>query len=255
MADIKQIELVCFEELFDMGSGYVLDFSNNAFRAFILSHTKIDIYDNKYSIYGDSKAKRLRAFLKIEDEYIVSKVLDELLEYWRVKKITRYGEMSVKENNLYTECKNVISRLSKNSVNIEVLATEEENFQLLFDNIKLSIENGQADAAIDRLHTYMVKFIRSLCNVHNINFIDTEPLHNIFGKYVKYLENNKILESEMSIRILKSNIKILDSFNFVRNNQSLSHDNIVLNYDECIYIFNSIIDLKLFIDSIEGRIN
>ena len=163
--------------------------------------------------------------------------------------------MSVKENNLYTECKNVISRLSKNSVNIEVLATEEENFQLLFDNIKLSIENGQADAAIDRLHTYMVKFIRSLCNVHNINFIDTEPLHNIFGKYVKYLENNKILESEMSIRILKSNIKILDSFNFVRNNQSLSHDNIVLNYDECIYIFNSIIDLKLFIDSIEGRIN
>ena len=59
----------------------------------------------------------------------------------------------------------------------------------------------------------------------------------------------------MSIRILKSNIKILDSFNFVRNNQSLSHDNIVLNYDECIYIFNSIIDLKLFIDSIEGRIN
>ena len=55
--------------------------------------TKLDIYDNKYSIYGDSKAKRLRAFLNIEDEYIVSKVLDELLEYWRVKKITRYGEM------------------------------------------------------------------------------------------------------------------------------------------------------------------
>ena len=69
-----------------------------------------------------------------------------------------------------------------------------------------------------------------------IENIDTEPLHNIFGKYVKYLEHNKLLKSEMSIRILKSNIKILDFFNFVRNNQNLSHDNIVLNYNESIYI-------------------
>ena len=69
---------------------------------------------------------------------------------------------------------------------------------------------------------------------------------NKFSKYVKYLERNKFIESEVSIRTLKSNIKILDNFNFVRYNQSLSHDNM---------IFNSTIALKLFINYIENRIN
>ena len=44
----------------------------------------------------------------------------------------------------------------------------------------------------------------------------------------------------MTDRILKSSISTLEAFNHVRNNQSLAHDNVLLNYDEALLIFNHV---------------
>ena len=79
MADLNFKEKQLFEKLFDRG-GYVLDFSNRTFQEFFLDF-QIDIYSNKYQLYGDSKMKRLRAFLELESNIIVGKVLNELLQY------------------------------------------------------------------------------------------------------------------------------------------------------------------------------
>lgn len=73
----------------------------------------------------------------------------------------------------------------------------------------------------------------------------------LFGTYVKYLKENGLIESEMSERILKSSIAILESFNGVRNNQSLAHDNHILNYNESVLIFNNVSNTIRFIDLIE----
>ena len=51
-----------------MESGYVLDFSNTAFQQFIFDVCNLDIYNPKYAVYGESKAKRLRAFWQIESD-------------------------------------------------------------------------------------------------------------------------------------------------------------------------------------------
>ena len=68
------------------------------------------------------------------------------------------------------------------------------------------------------MHTFVIKYVRELCSRHGIAFEKDTPLHSLFGLYVKFLQKNNLVESEMSERILKSSISVLDTFNDVRNN-------------------------------------
>lgn len=85
MSSLKILERDCFEQLFGMTSGYVMDFSNRTFNEFFRESVGIDIYAKRYTVNGDSKAKRLRAFIELESDPLVGKVLSDLLEYWRYK--------------------------------------------------------------------------------------------------------------------------------------------------------------------------
>lgn len=107
MSSLKMIERDCFEELFGMGSGYVLDFSNRTFAEFFRENAGVDIYANKYAANGDSKARRLRAFIELEADSLVGKTLSELLEYWRYKT----PQPNAKEANLHERAKQVVERL------------------------------------------------------------------------------------------------------------------------------------------------
>ena len=71
MASLKQTDILILEKLFEMGGGYVLNFSNTSFQQFIYNVCKLDIYDSKYAVYGDSKAKRLRMFWQVESDKTV----------------------------------------------------------------------------------------------------------------------------------------------------------------------------------------
>jgi hypothetical protein len=62
------------------------------------------------------------------------------------------------------------------------------------------------------------------------------------------------LESEMTERILKSSISTLDAFNKVRNEQSLAHDNRILNYDEALLIYTHVASAIRFVEGLERRI-
>lgn len=82
----------------------------------------------------------------------------------------------------------------------------------------------------------------------------TKALHSIFGEYVKALREGGHLESQMAERILKSSISVLESFNDVRNNKSLAHDNPILNYEESLLIFNHVAASIRFIKALELKI-
>lgn len=58
MSDISFTERRLLESLFEMGGGYVLDFSDRTFNEFIVDAVQKDIDDPKYG--QESKAKRLR---------------------------------------------------------------------------------------------------------------------------------------------------------------------------------------------------
>jgi hypothetical protein len=68
------------------------------------------------------------------------------------------------------------------------------------------------------------------------------------------LKSSGEIESEMTERILKSSISVLDSFNYDRNEQSLAHDNQTLSRDEALLIFGHITALVRFVQSVEARV-
>lgn len=55
MSSLKTIEKNKIEKLFEMGGGYVLNFSNNSFSQFFRENVNIDIDDTKYLFMGSSK--------------------------------------------------------------------------------------------------------------------------------------------------------------------------------------------------------
>jgi hypothetical protein len=81
MADLTFTERQKLEQLFGMGSGYVLDFTNRTFADFVNDSSGRDIYSDRYDSAGNSKANRLRVFWQKEDNKVVGKLLNELLDY------------------------------------------------------------------------------------------------------------------------------------------------------------------------------
>jgi len=112
----------------------------------------------------------------------------------------------------------------------------------------------QPEGGLDRLHTFVNKFIRVTCEPHGIAISRDKPLHSVFGEYVKSLRDGGHLESSMTERILKSSISVLEAFNDVRNNRSLAHDNPILNYEESLLIFNHVAASIRFVKSLETKI-
>ncbi|GAB4280682.1 MAG: hypothetical protein Kow0068_05010 [Marinilabiliales bacterium] len=255
MADLNFKEKRLLEKLFEMGGGYVLDFSDRTFQEFIIDTMGIDIYIDKYNYRSGSKANRLRGFWDVESNYNVGLLIENLLDYWLTQTQTGERNITDTEESLYKECQKIAVRLKEGGPveNLDSIQPniDDKDFSKLAKSIKDSIEKNEPETALDRLHTFTVKYIRDLCKSYSIEFDKDTPLHSLFGGYVKHLVKKGLIESSMTERILKSSISVLEAFNEVRNNKSFAHDNDILNYNESILIFNDISNVIRFIESIE----
>lgn len=103
MAKLTFIEQDAFERLFNMNSGYVLDFTNRTFHAFIDDQLKIDVYKK----YKDmSKAKMLRALILEYEDIKIGKLLLELLNYMKT-----YNMINAENRELFKQCADIGGRL------------------------------------------------------------------------------------------------------------------------------------------------
>ena len=245
MSDLNYIKKSKFEKLFEMESWYVLNFSNNTFQKFVAGSINIDIYE-KYP--GLSKANILRSIFRDFSNSIVWKLLLDLLDYYEENYIDDMDDNIL----LFNRCKEIALNL-KNNLWIKDIEINEstENFDILIDEIKNASIRDKPENCIDRLHTLVVKFIKKLLDKHNLEYSQQDSLNAKFWKYVKFLSNENKIDSEITKNILKYNISILEKLNWVRNNRSLAHDNILLTKIEAQYILNNIIELINFISSIE----
>ena len=80
MSILSSIDRRIIEDVLAMGGGYVLDFSNRTLAEFFTDH-RIDIYDDRYGADGNSKANRLRCFLRQTNPPLSGRVLSALLDY------------------------------------------------------------------------------------------------------------------------------------------------------------------------------
>ncbi len=131
----------------------------------------------------------------------------------------------------------------------------ERDFAALAKSVRDAIEKNEPESGLDRLHTFVIKYMRVLCEQHGISTERSKPLHSLVGEYIRRLKDSGQIESEMTERILKSSISTLEAFNRVRNDQSLAHDNVVLNYDESVLIFSHVASTVRFVAALERRMS
>lgn len=249
MSDLTAVEKRKLERALGMGSGYVLNFSNRTFAEFFLDSFGIDIYDAKYDYGSGSKANRMRAFWERESNYQVGRVLDLLFTEWNEFK--GYGALDEPPE----ECLRIVRRLKESApvLDIETVAPnfEDQSFEALARSVRGAIAQNEPEAGLDRLHTFVVKYFRVLCSKRGIDTSKDKPLHSLVGEYVRALKMEGLIESEMTERILKSSISVMEAFNRVRNEQSFAHDNKVLNYNGSLLIFGHVTSSIRFIEAIE----
>jgi hypothetical protein len=164
----------------------------------------------------------------------------------------------IKGTQWYEECRQIAERLKQSGpvAELDALAalSDERDFETVAKAVREAIEKNAPESGLDRLHTFVIKYVRTLCTQHGLNVTRDKPLHSLFGEYVKCLRDGGHVESEMAVRILKSSISVLEAFNDVRNNRSLAHDNTILDYDEALLIFNHVASSIRFLRSVENRL-
>lgn len=251
MSDLTVIEKTKLEKLFQMGGGYVLDFSNRTFAEFVAESTGRDIFDAKYNYASGSKANRLRSFWTQEPNHLVGRLVHDLLEYCRT------AASDPDHDHLFEECSRIARRLQQSARVEELHAVtvegSERGLEVLARAVRDSIEKNEPEAGLDRLHTFVTKLIRTLAKKRGLTIDRDKPLHSIFGEYVKALRQAGLIESEMTARILKCSISTMEAFNQVRNEASLAHDNPTLNYEESLLIFNHVCSAVRFVRALEAR--
>jgi len=254
MANLSFSEKKRLETFLDMSGGYVLNFSNNTLQRFVHDAIGIDIYNTKYDNGGTtSKANRIRGVWDKESDYQVGLLIEAFTKYWC--EFIGGSQISNEQYDLLKNCEALAHKLKSESLGAQIqiiqATSDDVNFHKLAKQVREAIERNEPETALDRLHTYVVRFIRELCDKHGIAYDKDKPLHSFYGEYIKHLKKIDLIKSTMTERILKSSISTLEAFNDVRNNQSFAHDKTILNYHESLLIFKNISSIVEFINSIE----
>lgn len=256
MASLTYREKLNFEELFEMGSGYVLDFSNATFARFIGETINIDIYGGLgYEEYC-SKANKLRQIWENESNAVVGILMDELLFYYEdlcSRKEEEHSEWTVKK---IKELRIVANRLKGTNVSVSLPEKTEETLQTLMEDINDSLARNKPTLVLDRLHTFATKLLRQACMDNNINVEDGKgnyfPLHSLAGMLKKQYEKDEVFESSFTLLALQNSISLFDSYNKVRNDKSYAHDNDILDSVEADFVVKAMANVLTFVDNIES---
>lgn len=251
MSDLIFAEKARLEELFRMQSGYVLKFSDRQFQEFIEEITGRDIRDGRYGETGISKANRLRNFWKLESNQIVGELITALID-WAPREPNTW-----EQRQLFASCVAIAERLLQSGPT-EILdgispPGENEDFEPYLSALRDALEKEKPSEALDRLHAFFLKVIRSYAERHGVDFGGDKPLHSVFGEYVAALHENRYIESETTTRLLRASRKFMEPFNDIRNKESLAHPNPIMNHDEGLFVFTQICGVLRFIRSVEVK--
>lgn len=162
MAELKQSEKLILEKILGMQGGYVLEFSNQKFQQFIYSNFKIDIYSEKYSIFGESKANRLRAFWSLESNQIIGKLILELLEVWKTEKLLRGVTITENDKTLQSESYVIANKL------LGIKSQENQSEETIDDFLNKDFENVSLEklnidgSVIDILNSRIIEIKNSI---------------------------------------------------------------------------------------------
>lgn len=249
MSNLNATDILVIQKMIEKKTkdkGLVWDFTNATFKEFVESYTGLDIYNDKYEAEdGGSKIKRLKMFLKIEENSYVIMMLEGIKEYGKKRKYLCKSNID--------EIEKYIKRLKKLEKSItfdKEIFKSQKRVDLLTDDINEKVVKKQFELAIDRLHTFFKGYIEVLCEQIKIEIKD-KSLDALYGELLKYIHDNEIFEEGITKDILSSSKKIMKSFDYSRNNKSFAHTNNIMKQNEAEFLCMYIIDLYKFLYKIK----
>ena len=130
-----------------------------------------------------------------------------------------------------------------------------ETFETLSRDIHDALNKNEPTLVLDRLHTYSTKYLREICQKHEISIADSSgnhyALHSLVGSLAKYYKTNNMFKSDFAEQALKMSISTFEKYNDIRNTKSYAHDNDVLDKAEAAYAISIVTATLTFINRIE----
>src|SRR3989344_4721991 len=133
MANLTTLDKQVLEKLFQMGGGYVLNFSDRTMGEFFRDDIGLDIYNQKYNHASGSKANRLRGLWTKADDKIVGKSISKLIEYIENQILLDNLKQADFPANRMSAAKEIAAKL------LVTKAREETKSQATFKNGNISI--------------------------------------------------------------------------------------------------------------------
>ena len=254
MANLSYIEKDSLEKLFEMQSGYVMDFTNNSFSRFIGDSVNIDVYNGPGYKKYTSKANKLRQIWNSEPDNVVGILIEALLSHFEDMKLQE-GKLTDWERKKIDEMRIVASRLKGDYHSITLPNKQEDSLQTLLEDINNALSRNKPVLALDRLHTFSTILLHGICIDNDINITDNKgnnlPLHSLAGMLKKKYEQDKLFKSTFTLMAIQNSISLFDKYNTIRNDQSYAHDNEILNTLEAEFAVRIMADFLTFIDKAE----
>jgi hypothetical protein len=165
MASLNTNEKQLLEKLFQMGGGYVLNFSDRSMEEFFRDDVGVDIYDQGYNYASGSKANRIRGFWQVADDTLVGKSIDKLTDY--IDNQILLGRLDKKDfsTELIQRARSIAARLQGIKLQAAALPLTEDEF-INRDFKNLSIDKLGLDAVITTILEQRVEEIRRTLNAH-----------------------------------------------------------------------------------------
>lgn len=254
MANLTYQEKAVLEELFEMSTGYVMDFSNNSFSRFVSNVVRIDIYGGLGYENYTSKANKVRQIWDNEPDSVVGTLLDAMLDYCedyrlRTEKLTDFYKKRI------TNMRTVAKRLEENIQQIQLPVKQEDDLKTLQDDIHSALARNKPELVLDRLHVFSTKLLRHICEDNGITTKNNKgeylPLHSLAGMLRRKYEQEQLFKSSFTTLAIQNSISLFDRYNAIRNDQSYAHDNDVLGTMEANFAVRIMSDLITFIDKVE----
>lgn len=263
MADLSNIEKTKLFDFFEISGGFILYtlYQKNGktkkdTRNIINDSIAVDIYKDEHC-KNLSQQKCIEYIVENLCNADVSKLFEDIFDFYK------YYNESCKNDcffcdkqNKCKEVQRIIKDLSqrKDSVTYINLPQSEINVGQLYDSLQQDIKKGNFTLALDRLHTYSLLYLENLCKKHNIVPNRDKNNHLMFDDLLSHLtlyyKSNSLID-DFAEYVIKRYKEIFQKYNCVRNNQSYSHPNKVMDNDNAKFVIEIICLFLKYIDRIE----
>lgn len=218
MADLTTIEKQILEKLFQMGGGYVLNFSDRTMGEFFRDDVGIDIYAQKYNYASGSKANRMRGLWLKADNKTVGKSILKLIEYiesqilidnlsqddFPENRVKAAKEIAEKLLGKKVESKENKSKATFKNGNINITLQKD-----VFDHVQKLLNSGHYFNAVEEAYKIVRKKLKDITGKERAtDAFSNSNYEKIFGRQPKgqaekdFFEGVKFLH--MSIQFLRN---------------------------------------------------